>query len=123
VQSGEEELYCRVTLAGALETEDVPAAAIDLILPMLFASGEEMYLAWLGDEPIGGGTLGQQGGICPAPARRGARVCGDWRRERGLELAQREADTVVWFALRLSEREFGGRRFGRKASRLAARPV
>ena len=24
-----------------------------------------------------------------------------------LELAQREADTVVWFALRLSEREFG----------------
>lgn len=80
VQAGEEELYCRVTLAGALETEDVPSAAIDLILPTMFASGEEMYLAWLADEPIGGGTLGLAGdvafimgsGVRPAFRRRGA---------------------------------------------------
>jgi len=63
VQAGEEELYCRVTLAGALETEDVPDSAIGLILPWAFAEGYEPYLAWLGDEPIGGGTLCLGGGV------------------------------------------------------------
>jgi GNAT superfamily N-acetyltransferase len=80
VRRGEEELYCRVTLAGALETEDVPSAAIDLILPTTFAEGHEMYLAWLGDEPIGGATLGLAGGVAlimgsgvrPSFRRRGA---------------------------------------------------
>ena len=57
VRPGEEELFCRVDLAGALETEHVPNSAIELILPMMFAHGFEHYLAWLGDEPIGAATL------------------------------------------------------------------
>jgi GNAT superfamily N-acetyltransferase len=77
---GEEELYCRVALAAALETEDVPRAAIDLILPTTCAEGYEMYLARLGDEPIGAATLCLAGGVAfimgsgvrPAFRRRGA---------------------------------------------------
>lgn len=80
VQPGEEELFCRVDLAGALETENVPNSAIDLILPMTFARGCELYLAWLGDEPIGAATLCLADGVAfvngsavrPAFRRRGA---------------------------------------------------
>ena len=80
VQRGEEELFCRVALAGALETEDVPSAAVELILPTTSAEGYEVYLAWLGDEPIGGATLCFAGnvafimgsGVRPAFRRRGA---------------------------------------------------
>jgi GNAT superfamily N-acetyltransferase len=80
VQPGQEKLYCRVVLAGALETEEVPSAAIDVILPMAFAEGYELYLAWAGDEAIGGATLSASDGIAflsgsavrPAFRRRGA---------------------------------------------------
>jgi GNAT superfamily N-acetyltransferase len=80
VQPGEEELHCRVTLAGFLETDEVPDSAIALLLPMAFAEGHETYLAWLGDEPIGGATLSVAHGIAfvngsgvrPAFRRRGA---------------------------------------------------
>jgi ribosomal protein S18 acetylase RimI-like enzyme len=80
VQPGQEKLYCRVALAGALETEEVPRAAIDLILPMAFADGYELYLAWLGDEAIGGAMLSVTDSIAfltgsavrPAFRRRGA---------------------------------------------------
>lgn len=80
MQPGEEELFCRVDLAGALETENVPSSAIDLILPMTFAHGCELYLAWLGDEPIGAATLWLADGVAfvngsavrPAFRRRGA---------------------------------------------------
>jgi len=80
VQPGEEELYWRVTLAGALETEAVPSSAIALLLPWSFAEGYESYLAWYGDEPIGGGTLSLADGVAfvngsgvrPAFRRRGA---------------------------------------------------
>jgi GNAT superfamily N-acetyltransferase len=57
VLPGEEELYCRVVLAGALETESVPQAAISLLLPFAFAAGYELHLAWLGGEAIGAATL------------------------------------------------------------------
>ncbi|RYZ07595.1 MAG: GNAT family N-acetyltransferase [Myxococcales bacterium] len=57
MRPGEEELYCRVALAGALETEDVPTAAIELVLPTTYAEGHEMYLAWLDDEAIGAATV------------------------------------------------------------------
>jgi GNAT superfamily N-acetyltransferase len=63
VLPGQEELYCRVVLAGALEVEDVSCAATDLILPMAFARDHELYLAWLGNEPIGGATLAVADGI------------------------------------------------------------
>jgi hypothetical protein len=63
VLPGQEELYCRVLLAGALEAEDLPRAVIDPILPMAFARDHEFYLAWLGNEPIGGATLAVANGI------------------------------------------------------------
>jgi GNAT superfamily N-acetyltransferase len=80
MRPGEEELYCHVALAGALETEAVPAEAIQLILPTTFADGYEMYLAWLGDEAIGAATLCHADGVAfimgsgvrPAFRRRGA---------------------------------------------------
>lgn len=100
VEPGQEELYARVTLAGFLETEDVPQVAIDLILPIAFARDHELYLAWLGDEPIGGATLAIADGIAfvngsgvrPAFRRRGAqgaliRARLDRARERGCTLA------------------------------------
>jgi GNAT superfamily N-acetyltransferase len=100
VRPGEEELYCRVVLAGALESEDVSSAAIELILPTTFADGYETYLAWLGDEPIGGATLCladsvaliMGSGVRPAFRRRGAqgaliRARLERARELGYELA------------------------------------
>lgn len=80
VAPGEEGLYCRVCLAGFLESEEVPAAAIELLRPVTAAAGHELYLAWLGDEPIGGATLAVDGevafvngsGVRPAFRRRGA---------------------------------------------------
>lgn len=80
VQPGEEELFCRVCLAGFLETENVPASAIAMILPVAYAVGYELYLAWLGDEPVGGATLCVTDGVAfvngsgvrPAFRRRGA---------------------------------------------------
>ena len=100
VRKGEEELYCRVVLAGALETEDVPAEAIELILPMAFARDCELYLAWLDDEAIGGAALCFAGGVAfvngsavrPGFRRRGAhgsliRARLDRARELGYSLA------------------------------------
>ena len=80
VQPGEEERYCRVVLASFLEREDVPDAAIAMILPTTFAAGHEHYLAWLGDEPIGGASLSHTDGVAfvsgsgvrPAFRRQGA---------------------------------------------------
>lgn len=80
VGPGDAALFCRVTLAGMLESEDVPAAAIELIRPFTAARGYELFLAWLGDEPIGGGTLAcidgvgllNGSGVRPAFRRRGA---------------------------------------------------
>jgi len=100
VQPGQEELYTRVVLAGALETEDVPRASIELLLPFAFAAGHELYLAWLGSEAIGGATLCFADGIAfvngcavrPAFRRRGAhgaliRARLDRARELGFSLA------------------------------------
>lgn len=79
---GEEDLFLRVLLAGFLETEAVPPEAMALLRPTAFASGYELYLAFLGDEPIGGGTLACEGGVAliagsgvrPAYRRRGAQA-------------------------------------------------
>lgn len=100
VAPGEEALYARVCLAGFLETEDVPAAMIDLILPSAFAADHEPHLAWLGDQPIGGGLLSVADGVAfiagsgvrPAFRRRGAqgaliRARLDRARALGCELA------------------------------------
>jgi GNAT superfamily N-acetyltransferase len=63
VTSGEEELFCRVVMAGFLETEDVPADAIAMLLPTTAAERQEKYFAMLGGEPIGGATLAWSGGV------------------------------------------------------------
>lgn len=65
VRPGEEERFFRVVLAGFLEieTEDVPAEALALFLPTASADGQEQVFACIGDEPIGGATLGWSSGV------------------------------------------------------------
>jgi GNAT superfamily N-acetyltransferase len=50
-------------MAGFLETEDVPEAALALIRPITAAARHELYIAWLGDEPIGSATLSWSDGV------------------------------------------------------------
>lgn len=77
---GEEDLFFRCVLSGFLETEDAPEAALALMRPAGHAEGMELYLALLGDEPIGGASLARAGtvafvngcGVRPAFRRRGA---------------------------------------------------
>src|SRR5205807_8691766 len=52
--TGQEELFLRVIMAGFLESEEVPEAALALMRPLAFAQQHERWLCWLGDEPIGG---------------------------------------------------------------------
>jgi GNAT superfamily N-acetyltransferase len=98
--AGEEELFFRVVMAGFLESEEVPAAALDMMRPSAFAARHEHYLAWLGDEAIGGATLAWSGGVAcvagsgvrPAFRRRGAqgaliRARLDRARELGCQIA------------------------------------
>jgi GNAT superfamily N-acetyltransferase len=80
LRPGEEDVFFRCVLAGFLESEDVPESAMALMRPTGFAAGFELYLALLGDEPIGGGTLASSGrvalvagaGVRPAFRRHGA---------------------------------------------------
>jgi GNAT superfamily N-acetyltransferase len=82
VAPGEEDLFLRVLLAGFLESEAVPPEAMDLLRPTTFAAGYELYLAFIGDEPVGGGTLACTDGVAlvagsgvrPAHRRRGAQA-------------------------------------------------
>lgn len=100
LRPGEEELFLRVILAGFLESEDVPAEALALMRPGLFAEQHEQYVAWLGDEAIGAATLAWTDGIAfisgsgvrPAFRKRGGqgaliRARLDRARELGCELA------------------------------------
>jgi GNAT superfamily N-acetyltransferase len=100
VAAGEEGLFFRVVMAGFLESEDVPAAALEMMRPVAFAARHELYLAWLGDEAIGGATLSWSDGVAfvagsgvrPAFRRRGAqgaliRARLDRARELGCETA------------------------------------
>jgi GNAT superfamily N-acetyltransferase len=63
IRAGEEDLFFRCVLSGFLETEEVPEAALALMRPAAHAEGMEMYLALLGDEPIGGASLARVGGV------------------------------------------------------------
>ncbi|HEX8792289.1 MAG TPA: GNAT family N-acetyltransferase [Polyangiaceae bacterium] len=77
---GEEDLFFRCVLSGFLESDEVPEAALALMRPAGHAEGVELYLALLGDEPIGGASLARAGtvafvngcGVRPAYRRRGA---------------------------------------------------
>ena len=80
MRKGEEDLAVRVVLAGFLESDSVPEEAMALMRPSAYADGYELFLALLGDEPIGGGTLTHHArvafvngsGVRPAFRRRGA---------------------------------------------------
>ena len=80
VRAGEEERFFHAVMAGFLESEEVPGEAIALLRPTAFADGHELYLALLGDEAIGGGSLCWADGVAfvngsgvrPAFRRRGA---------------------------------------------------
>jgi GNAT superfamily N-acetyltransferase len=100
LRPGEEDVFFRCVLAGFLESEDVPEAAVTLMRPTAFAEGFELYLALLGDEPIGGGTFARSGrvalvagaGVRPAFRRHGAqgallRARLDRARELGCDVA------------------------------------
>jgi GNAT superfamily N-acetyltransferase len=100
VKPGEEDLFFRAVMAGFMETEDVPEHAIGLMRPTAFADRHELFLAWLGDEPIGGASLSYFDGVAfvngsgvrPTFRRRGAqgaliRVRLDRARELGCDLA------------------------------------
>jgi GNAT superfamily N-acetyltransferase len=80
VAAGEERRYFQVVVAGFLESEEVPEEAIAMLAPTAHAAGYELYLAWLGDEPIGGAALAWADGVAflsgsgvrPSQRRRGA---------------------------------------------------
>ena len=63
VRAGEEELFFRAVMAGFLESEEIPEEAIALMRPTAHAERHELFLAFLNDEPIGGGSLAWSEGI------------------------------------------------------------
>lgn len=75
----EGELACRVMLEGFLESAEVPDSALGLMRPLAWARDTELFIAWLGDEPIGAATVAWADGVVfggsavrPAFRRRGA---------------------------------------------------
>jgi GNAT superfamily N-acetyltransferase len=82
VAPGEERRYFHAVMAGFLETEEVSEEAMALLAPTAQARQHELYLAWLGDEPIGGAMLSWADGVAflsgsgvrPAYRRRGAQA-------------------------------------------------
>ena len=103
VRPGEEDVFFRCVLAGFLESEDVPEEAMAMMRPSAFAEGFELYLALLGDEVVGGGTLARQGdvalvnGSAVRPAFRGRGAQGALLRAR-LDRASELGCTVAYSA-------------------------
>jgi GNAT superfamily N-acetyltransferase len=77
VEPGQEELFLHAVMAGFLESETVPAEALALMRPVLSAAQHEHYLAWLGDEAIGGASLAWDDGVALV---NGSGVRPGWRR-------------------------------------------
>ena len=80
IRAGEEDLFFRTVLKGFLESEEVPDEMLALMRPSASAERNELFLAFLGDEPVGGGALAWSDGVAvvngsgvrPAFRRRGA---------------------------------------------------
>jgi GNAT superfamily N-acetyltransferase len=80
IRPGEEDVFSRCVLAGFLETDDVPDAAFAMMRHIPYAEHHEVFLAFLGDEPIGGAGVAWSHGVAilsgsgvrPAFRRRGA---------------------------------------------------
>lgn len=105
VRPGEEDVFFRTVMAGFLESEDVPEEAVAMMRPSAFADGFELFLALLGDEVVGGGTLARYGevalvnGSAVRPAFRGRGAQGALLRAR-LERA-RELGCAVGYSATL----------------------
>jgi GNAT superfamily N-acetyltransferase len=103
VRPGEEDVFFRCVLAGFLESESVPEEAMAMMRPSAFAEGYELFLALLGDEPIGGGTLARHAevalvnGSAVRPAFRGRGAQGALLRAR-LDRARELGCTVGYSA-------------------------
>ncbi len=61
--AGDAELFFRTVMAGFLESENVPDDAIALMRPTAHAERHELFLAFLGDEAVGGGAFASCDGI------------------------------------------------------------
>lgn len=99
-RADETALFLRVVMAGFLESEEVPEEVVAAMMPSGDEPRQERYLAFAGDQAMGGASLAWAGevafvngsGVRPAFRRRGAqgaliRVRLDRARELGLRLA------------------------------------
>lgn len=57
VKSGEEALWCRTVTQGFVGSDEVLAEDEAFFRPAASARGYQCFLAWVGDEPAGGGVL------------------------------------------------------------------
>lgn len=105
MRPGEEDAFLRAIMAGFLETEDVPPAAIALLRPSVLADHTENFVACLDGEVIGGASLKWADGIAfvngsgvrPACRRRGAQgalIRARLDRARGLGCALASSTTL-----------------------------
>lgn len=100
IDPGEADLWSEVVVKGFLEQESLEPGATDLLQPTPQTRGTRCFLAWIGDQPVGGGSLGVSDGVATLSGTsvripyRGRGVQRElilarlkWARERGCELA------------------------------------
>ena len=63
IREGEERLFAKVVAAGFFERDEITEEGIEILLPTTEAVGTSCFLAWLGDEPVGAGTVGISNGV------------------------------------------------------------
>ncbi|MBL0314009.1 MAG: hypothetical protein IPP78_15215 [Holophagaceae bacterium] len=63
IKSGEEKLFACVVAAGFFERDQLTDEGVEIMMPSTSAMGTTCFLAFIGDEPIGAGTLGISDGV------------------------------------------------------------
>lgn len=63
VRPDQEELWLETVARGFADAEAAPEAVRRMIAPNLHSAGASAFLAWIGDEPAGGGTLVVHAGV------------------------------------------------------------
>ena len=58
IEPGEEKLFASVVAAGFFERDELSEEGLGIMLPTTEAKGTTCFLAFLGDEPVGAGTVG-----------------------------------------------------------------
>jgi GNAT superfamily N-acetyltransferase len=56
-------LFARLVMAGFMEQDELPPEGAPLVIPPLEAAGTTAWIAWHGERPVAGGTLGLSGDI------------------------------------------------------------